>query len=104
MLIQKIRKLLKLIAGKHKVVLLLKTGSYKPHTAISKPPKRQRKLTSTVWEHYEFLPPDEEGNLFCKCKKCGQIYPGDSKYGTGNLKRHLGNCKRRNFRDICSFF
>ena len=76
------------------------TGSYKPHAAVGKPPKRHRKLTSTVWEHYEFLPPDEEGNLFCKCKKCGQLYPGDSKYGTRNLKRHLGNCKRRNFRDI----
>jgi len=38
--------------------------------------------------------------LFCKCKKCGQVYPGESKHGTENLKRHLGNCKKRNFRDI----
>ena len=28
------------------------------------------------------------------------MYPGDSKYGTGNLKRHLIICKRRNTRDI----
>jgi len=53
-----------------------------------------------VWDNYEFLPPDEEGNLFCKCKKCGQTYPGDSSYGTRNLKRHLGKCKQKNFRDI----
>lgn len=53
-----------------------------------------------MWEHYEFIPPDEEGNLFCKCKKCVQAYPRDSKYGIGNLKRHLGNFKRRNVRDI----
>ncbi|KAJ8433164.1 LOW QUALITY PROTEIN: hypothetical protein Cgig2_007128 [Carnegiea gigantea] len=67
---------------------------------VGKPPKCQRKLTSSVWEHYEFLPPDKEGNLFCKCKKCGQTYPGDSRYETDNLKRHLDNCKRRDVRDI----
>jgi len=68
--------------------------------ADGKPPKRQRKLTSTIWEHYEFLKPDEDGNLFCKFKKCGQVYHGESKHGTRNLKRHLANCKKRNFRDI----
>ena len=80
-----------------------RTGVYKPSSSaagVGKPPKRQRKLTSPVWEHYEFLPPDEEGNLFCKCKNCGQTYTGDSSYETENLKRHLGKCKRRNFRDI----
>jgi len=50
----------------------IQIGQYK-HTSIAlgdgKRPKRQRKLTSGVWEHYEFLPPDEEGNLFYKCKK-----------------------------------
>jgi len=68
-------------------------GVYKPTSSaggVGKPPKRQRKLTSNVWEHYEFLPPDGEGNLLCRCKHCGQTYPGDSSYGTGNLKRHLG--------------
>jgi len=30
------------------------TGLYKP-MADGKPLKRQRKLTSTVWEHYDFL-------------------------------------------------
>ncbi|KAJ8430813.1 hypothetical protein Cgig2_006562 [Carnegiea gigantea] len=81
----------------------IQIGVYKAQATadgIGKPPKCQRKLTSTVWEHYEFLPPDKEGNLFCKCKKSAQTYPGDSRYGTDNLKRHLGNCKRRNVRDI----
>ena len=32
-------------------------GVYKP-VADGKPPKHQRKLTSTIWEHYEFLKPD----------------------------------------------
>ena len=62
-------------------------GMYKPSSSaggVGKPPKCQRKLTSTVWEHYEFVPPDEEGNLFCKCKNYGQTYPGDSSYGTEN--------------------
>ena len=70
----------------------LRIGSYKP-LADGKPPKCQRKLNSSMWEHYEFLELDVDGNLFCKCKKCGQMYPGDCKYGTGNLKRHLGICK-----------
>jgi len=68
--------------------------------ADGKPPKHQKKLTSTVWEHYEFLEPNEDCSLFCKCKKCGQVYPTKSKHGTENLKRHLDNCKKRNFRYI----
>ena len=75
------------------------TSLYKP-TTDGKSLKRQRRLTSNVWKHYDFLEPDEDGNLFVKCKKCGQLYPGESKHGTGNLKRHLGLCKKRNFRDI----
>ena len=77
----------------------LRTGTYKS-AACGKTYKRQRKLTSTVRENYTFLEPDKEGNLWCKCKKCGQVYSGDSKYGTGNLKRHTINCKRKNVRDI----
>ncbi|KAL2895357.1 Zinc finger BED domain-containing protein RICESLEEPER 2 [Bienertia sinuspersici] len=63
--------------------------------------KRQRRLTSEVWVNYEFLDePDENGNLLCKCKKCGTTYNADSKNGTGNLKRHIQNCKRRNYLDV----
>jgi len=70
--------------------ITIQIGEYKhraTNAGVGKPPKHQRKLTSTVWEHYKFLPLDEEGNLFCKCKKYGQTYPRDSKYRTGNLKR-----------------
>jgi len=61
------------------------TGLYKL-VADGKPFKRQRKLTSTVWEHYDFLEPDRDGNLFVKYKKCGQLYPRESKHGIGNKK------------------
>ncbi|KAJ8434059.1 hypothetical protein Cgig2_012661 [Carnegiea gigantea] len=59
-----------------------------------------KKLTSNVWEHYKFLEPSKDGNLFCKCKKYWQVYHGESKNGTRNLKSHLDICKKRNFRDI----
>ena len=63
--------------------------------------KRQRRLSSGVWVHYDFLDePDKDGNLICKCKKCGTTYNADSKNGTGNLTRHVKKCKRRTFRDV----
>ncbi|KMT11109.1 hypothetical protein BVRB_5g111910 [Beta vulgaris subsp. vulgaris] len=63
--------------------------------------KRPRRLTSSVWVHFDFLDePDENGNLMCKCKKCGTTYNADSKNGTGNLLRHLKSCKMRKYRDI----
>lgn len=64
-----------------------RSGAFKP-VADGKPTKHQRKHTSTFWEHYEFLEPDEDGTLVYKCKRCGKVYPGDSKYGIRNLKRH----------------
>ncbi|KAL2921565.1 Zinc finger BED domain-containing protein RICESLEEPER 1 [Bienertia sinuspersici] len=74
---------------------------HKPsHIAINRC-KRQRRLTSGVWVNFEFLDePDKHGNLLCKCKKCGTIYNADIKMGTGNLIRHLRNCKRRDIRDV----
>ncbi|KAJ8436221.1 hypothetical protein Cgig2_006908 [Carnegiea gigantea] len=63
-----------------------KSGAFKP-VADGKPPKHQRKHTSTFWEHYEFLEPDEDGTVVCKCKKYGQVHPGDSKFWIRNLKR-----------------
>ncbi|KAL2925757.1 Zinc finger BED domain-containing protein RICESLEEPER 3, partial [Bienertia sinuspersici] len=63
--------------------------------------KRQRKLTSDVWENFEFLDvPDAQGNLLCKCKICGQRYNAESRQGTGNLKRHIKKCKKRTFKDV----
>jgi len=78
---------------------ILRTGAYKP-AACGKTHKCQRKLTSPVWDNFTFIEPDDEGNLWCKCKKCDQVYSADSKYETGNLKRHILNCKRKNVRDI----
>uniref|UniRef100_A0A803MTM3 hAT-like transposase RNase-H fold domain-containing protein n=1 Tax=Chenopodium quinoa TaxID=63459 RepID=A0A803MTM3_CHEQI len=36
----------------------------------------------------------------CKCKKRGMCFNGDSKNGTGNLHRHLKNCKQRSYRHV----
>uniref|UniRef100_A0A803LVX1 BED-type domain-containing protein n=1 Tax=Chenopodium quinoa TaxID=63459 RepID=A0A803LVX1_CHEQI len=73
-------------------------------TSLNKPGihfKRQRKLTSDVWANFEFLDkPDEQGNIICMCKKCGQKYNAESRQGTGNLKRHIKKCKKRTFKDV----
>ncbi|KAL0903275.1 hypothetical protein M5K25_027643 [Dendrobium thyrsiflorum] len=61
--------------------------------------KKQRRMTSIVWGHYEMLPNTKDGKQKCKCKKCGSTYLCDSKNETDNLRRHLENCKR-NMRDI----
>ncbi|KAJ8428776.1 hypothetical protein Cgig2_014384 [Carnegiea gigantea] len=83
--------------------ITIQTSAYKP-VAGGKPPKRQRKLTSIVWEHYEFLELGEDGNLFYKCEKSDQVYPEDSKYETENLKRHLDHLlmpAELNVDDLC---
>ncbi|KAL2928858.1 putative AC transposase [Bienertia sinuspersici] len=61
--------------------------------------KRQRKLTSEVWDDFEFIKPQKNGELRCKCKRCGKDFNAESKSGTGNLKRHLDRCKKRCYRD-----
>lgn len=63
--------------------------------------KRKRRLTSPVWNQFQFLDElDSQGNLMCKCKKCPKIFKAESKNGTGNLIRHLGKCKGKSLRDI----
>uniref|UniRef100_A0A803LW41 BED-type domain-containing protein n=1 Tax=Chenopodium quinoa TaxID=63459 RepID=A0A803LW41_CHEQI len=77
-----------------------KTSSGKPRVILTGK-KRQRRFSSGVWVNFDFLDePDENGNLICKCKKCGIHFNADSKNGTGNLHRHLKNCKQRSFRDV----
>ena len=52
--------------------------------------KRPRKLTSPVWGFFEKIAEKSvDGLQICKCKYCGAIFICDSKYGTGNLKRHI---------------
>ncbi|KAI0510486.1 hypothetical protein KFK09_011088 [Dendrobium nobile] len=62
--------------------------------------KKRRRMTSKVWGHFEMLPNPTDGKQRCKCKRCGAQYLCDSKNGTGNLRRHLQNCKKRDLRDI----
>ncbi|XP_021757908.1 zinc finger BED domain-containing protein RICESLEEPER 2-like [Chenopodium quinoa] len=77
-----------------------KTSSGKPRVILTGK-KRQRRLSSGVWVNFDFLDePHQNGNLTCKCKKCGIHFNADSKNGIGNLYRHLKNCKQRSFRDV----
>ncbi|CAL8174321.1 unnamed protein product [Prunus armeniaca] len=62
--------------------------------------KRRRKITSHLWTQFEILHVDPDNKLYAKCVKCGHKYLCDSKYGTGNLKRHLDSCLKSDTRDI----
>ena len=62
--------------------------------------KRKRKLTSFVWRHFKMLPLGEDKKQRAKCIKCGSEYLADSKYGTGNLKRHLDTCLKTSYQDM----
>lgn len=73
-------------------------NAHKPKVGVEF--KRRRKLTSEVWSNFDFLEPDENGELHCKCKQCGKLYNAESRMGTGNLKRHLKNSTKRVFRDV----
>ncbi|KAK9755641.1 hypothetical protein RND81_01G040400 [Saponaria officinalis] len=66
--------------------------------------KRQRRLTSPVWDQFVIQnEPDASRNLVCKCKKCAKTLIAESKNGTGNLIRHLKSCKGKYLRDIGQF-
>ncbi|CAI9277872.1 unnamed protein product [Lactuca saligna] len=62
--------------------------------------KRHKKLMSEIWKDFEFLDTDENGELHCKCRKCGQVYKSETRMGTRNLKHHLSICKPSCLRDI----
>ena len=63
--------------------------------------KRKRKLTSQVWMFFDKLKEKSmDGKQRCKCKKCDAIFICESKYGTGNLKRHSEICVRKDTVDI----
>ena len=46
------------------------------------------------------LPTKDEEKSTCKCKKCGKVYIAGRAYGTGNLKRHLKVCPRKDTMDV----
>ncbi|KAI0524894.1 hypothetical protein KFK09_004284 [Dendrobium nobile] len=62
-------------------------------TPISMSGKRKRR--SVVWGYFELLPSGKDERQRCKCRNCGTSYLYDSKFGTGNMKRHLVNCLKR---------
>ncbi|KAJ9547236.1 hypothetical protein OSB04_019779 [Centaurea solstitialis] len=77
-----------------------KASNLKP-LLCGKPVKRQRKLTSTVWDDFELIDElDVNGNMQCKCKRCGVKYIAESSHGTGNMLRHRKSCKEKHYRDI----
>jgi len=77
-----------------------KASKLKP-ILLGKPVKRQRKLTSSVWDDFEMIDElDVNGNIQCKCKRCGVKYIAESSHGTGNMIRHRKSCKGKNYRDI----
>jgi hypothetical protein len=60
----------------------------------------KRRKTLAIWEHFDAIQGKEGEKLKAKCKLCGTVYLAPSTYGTGNLKRHIDNCPRRNTRDV----
>jgi uncharacterized Zn finger protein len=60
----------------------------------------KRRRTSAVWEHFDDICGKEGEKLKVKCKLCGTVYLAPSTYGTGNLKRHIDSCPRKNTRDV----
>lgn len=62
-------------------------------TPVTMSAKRRRR--SVVWGYFELLPSGKDGRQRCKCRNCGTSYLYDSKFGTGNMKRHLINCLKR---------
>ncbi|OMO87005.1 putative Zinc finger, BED-type [Corchorus capsularis] len=62
---------------------------------------RKRRRTSNVWsvfqERKEKAP---DGKPLAKCKWCGKLQKYESKYGIGNLKRHVGTCVKRDTKDV----
>lgn len=70
------------------------------NAVVTQTGKRRRKLTSAVWTQFEILPIDENNEQRAKCMKCGQKYLCDSRYGIGNLKRHIESCVKIDTRDL----
>ncbi|KAF4391648.1 hypothetical protein F8388_005413 [Cannabis sativa] len=62
--------------------------------------KKKKALKSKVWNFFERLPEGPDKKIRSKCKKCGKEYIAESKYGTGNMTRHLKVCRRSDTRDV----
>ncbi|XP_027157937.1 zinc finger BED domain-containing protein RICESLEEPER 2-like [Coffea eugenioides] len=54
-----------------------------PPKATINMPGKKRRLSSEVWDYFEFIPKkDPNDELKCRCKKCGNEYSAESKSGT----------------------
>lgn len=62
--------------------------------------KRQRKLTSSIWSHFEILPLEKDNIERAKCKYCPKIYASASKNGTSSMRRHKNGCCKTTTRDV----
>ncbi|KAL5557277.1 hypothetical protein UlMin_039513 [Ulmus minor] len=62
--------------------------------------KGKKTLKSKVWNFFDILPLGVDQKLKSQCKKYGAQYMASSKYGTGNMRRHIKVCKRNDTRDI----
>ena len=60
----------------------IRTGAYKP-VACGKTHKRQRKLTSIVWENFTSMEPDQEGNLCVNVRNVGKYIAVIASMGLG---------------------
>ncbi|OMO89883.1 putative Zinc finger, BED-type [Corchorus olitorius] len=63
--------------------------------------QRKRRRTSNAWSIFqETKEKAPDGKPLAKCKCCGKLQKYDSKYGTGNLKRPVGTCVKRDTKDV----
>jgi hypothetical protein len=82
-------------------VVELTTIEEDEYVSVEKEKKgHKRRRTSAVWEHFDAIRGKEGEKLKAKCKLCGTVYLAPNTYGTGNLKRHIDSCSRRNTRDV----
>ena len=68
-------------------------------TADSKEPKRQKKLKSEAWLHFE-RDVLEDGSVKATCNYCKTVFDGRSTKGTTHLNNHTKICVRRPREDI----
>ncbi|GMN66981.1 hypothetical protein TIFTF001_036047 [Ficus carica] len=61
---------------------------------------KKKRLKSKVWEFFDVLLLGPYKKLKSAYKKCGHQYLASSKYGTGNMLKHIKTCPRTETRDI----
>ncbi|KAL5548350.1 hypothetical protein UlMin_003581 [Ulmus minor] len=62
--------------------------------------KGKKTLKSKMWNFFYILPLGADQKLKSQCKKYGAQYVASSKYGTGNMRHHIKDCKRNDTRNI----